>query len=181
MLAAALSAPVYAEGMSYTYIEGAYTDTEIDGSGVDVDGDGLSVSGAFELTDNLFLTAGYGNQDFDQGVDLDQWFAGIGGHLPLTDTVDVVGTLAYVDAELDTGFGDADDEGYSAGLGLRARVLDNLEVEGGVTYIDLGDDLDDTALNLGGRYYFTDTFALGAGYSRGDDVDSWNVSVRLEF
>ena len=122
-LAASVSLPAWADdGMSYTFVEAAYVDTEIDGSGFDVDGDGIALDGSFELNESVFLTASYSTQDFDFGIDLDQWSAGIGGHMPLADNIELVGTLRYVDAETDTRFGDVDDDGFGIGVGVRYQL-----------------------------------------------------------
>ena len=179
-LAASVSLPAWADDMSYTYVEAAYVDTDID-DGLDVDGDGFAVGGSFEISESFFLTGGYSAQDFDFGIDLDQWSVGIGGHMPLADDIDLVGTLRYVDAEIDTRFGDADDDGFGVGVGVRARVTDNIELEGGINYVDLDDAGDDTSLAAGARYYLSNEFAVGAGFQIGDDVTSWNIGVRLEF
>ncbi|XOV82671.1 MAG: outer membrane beta-barrel protein [bacterium] len=180
-LAVSVSAPVLADDdMSYSFIEGAYIDTEID-DGPDIDGDGFGLNGSVEIGTNYFLTASYSTQDFDFGVDLDQKSIGFGGYAALSDTVDLVGTISYVDAELDTRFGSADDSGFGLGVGVRALVAPNVELEGGISYVDLDDSGDDTSLALGGRYYFTEAFALGAGVSFGDDVTSWNIGARFEF
>ena len=66
-------------------------------------------------------------------------------------------------------------------IGIRARVADNVELEGGINYVDLDAAGDDTSFGFGGRYYFTEAFALGAGVELGDDVTGWNVGVRYEF
>ncbi|MCR9259396.1 MAG: porin family protein [Pseudomonadaceae bacterium] len=180
-LAVSVSAPVLADqSMNYNYIEGSYIDTEID-NGLDVDGDGFGLSGSVELGSNYFLTASYSAQEFDFGVDLDQKSIGFGGFMGLSDSVDLVGSINYVDAEIDTRFGSADDSGFGLGVGLRARVAPNVELEGGINYVDLDESGDDTSLALGGRYYLTEAFALGAGVSFGDDVTSWNLGARFEF
>ena len=180
-VATAVSAPALADdALSYTYIEAAYLDTEID-DGPDVDGDGYGIAGSFELTDALFLTASYADQDFDFGIDSNRWTAGLGAHTPLADNLDLVGEIGYVDAELETGFGDVDDDGYYAGVGLRARVAQHFELEGGLNYVDLDDSGDNTTVNLGGRYYLTDQFAIGAGIDFDDDVKTWQAGFRFEF
>ena len=173
--------PAMAEdGISYDYIEAAYIDTEID-DGLDVDGDGVGFAGSAALGDTLFLHAAYGTQEFDAGVDLDQWTVGIGAHTSLTDNLDIVGRVGYVNAELDTAFGDADDDGYLVGLGLRTRLSDLIELEGGVSYVDLDEAGDETSFDVDGRFYLTNNFALGAGVSLGDDITTYRVGVRLEF
>ncbi len=181
-LAAGLTVNAVADdGMSYSFIEAAYIDTEIDDGPIDVDGDGFGLKGSLELGEIAFVTASYGTQDFDLSVDLDQWSVGVGGHLPIAENIDLVGTLSYIDAEIDTPFGDADDDGYGAGVGIRARLAEQFEVEGGINYVDLDDSGDDTSFALGGRYYISPEFAVGAGFQIGDDVTAWNIGVRVEF
>ena len=83
MVAGMLSAPAFAQdgnGMSYTYLEAGYLDTEIDVGPNDIDGDGVGVGGSVAVNDTFFLTGSYGTQDFDFGIDVDQWSVGIGAH-----------------------------------------------------------------------------------------------------
>lgn len=182
VLAASVSASALAEDkLSYDYIQAAYTDTEIDDRNFDVDGDGLGLSGSVSLNDSIFVNAGFANQDFDRGVDVDQWSIGIGGHMPLTANTDLIGTVSYVDVEVDSRFGSADTDGYGLGIGVRSRVYDNIELEAGIKYVDLDDGGDDTSLAFGGRYYFVEQFSVGAGVELADDVSSWNLGVRLDF
>lgn len=167
------------DDLSYSFIEGTYIDSEFDD--LNVDGDGLALEGSIELGDTAFIHAGFGSVDFDRGVDLDQRTIGFGAHTPLSDTVDLVGTIGYVDVEVDTPFGSIDDDGFSLGVGLRGKLSESFELEGGISYVDLDDAGDDTTFNLGGRYYVMEDLALGLGVGIGDDVTTWNVGVRLVF
>ena len=175
------TSPAMAEGLNYNYIEAAYVDTEIDDNSFDIDGDGIALGGSVELGETMFLTAGYSAQEFDFGIDVDQWSVGIGGHIPISDGIDLIGTLSYIDAEVDTRFGSFDDSGYGLSVGVRARITDNVELEGGINYVDLDDVGDDTTFGVGGRYYFTPEFALGAGFAVGSDASAWSIGVRYEF
>jgi len=177
----ASGATAVASEMSYSYIEAAYIDTEIDNRNIDVDGDGVALGGSFAISDTFFLTAGYTTQGFDRGVDVDQWTFGVGGHLPLTDSVDFVGSLNYVDVDVDTRFGGADDDGIGATVGIRAKVAPMVELEGSISYVDFDDSGDSTSFGVTGRYYLTDMFALSAGVSVGDDVTGWQLGARYEF
>ncbi len=180
-LAAGLSMPALAQDMSYSFVEASYLDTEIDDNNFDVDGDGFGVSGSIELNETFFLQAAYSTQDFDFSIDYDQVSVGIGAHFPMAENLDLVGAISYVDAEVDTRFGDLDDDGYGLDLGVRARLAEQFEVEGGINHVDLDDSGDETSLKLGGRYYLSQELAFGAGVQIGDDVTTWQLGVRLEF
>ena len=180
-LAAGIAAPVLAEDMSYTYVQLSYADTEIVDRNLDIDGDGLGISGSFELGEVAFLKAGYRTQDFGSRIDLDQWNIGVGAHFPIVENLDLVGSISYVDAQVDTRFGDVDDSGLGLGVGVRARLAEQFELEGGINYVDLDDSGDETSFVFGGRYYLSQELAFGAGFEVGSDVTTWLVSARVEF
>ena len=108
------------------------------------------------------------------------WQAGVGAHLPITDSLDVIGIVSYVSAEVDAGLLEVDDDGYGAELGLRGRI-GRVELEGSVSYVDLDEGGDDTSAGVDARYYFSDIFAIGVSADTGDDVTTYAIGVRLEF
>jgi len=185
LLAAGVAATTFAyaqnqsQPMSYTYVEGGYVHTELDD--IDVDGDGLGLAGSVALGDMFFLRGSYVTQDFDHNVDLNQFEIGLGGHYPLADRLDIVGSISYLDVELDFGPGNADDNGLDLRLGLRGRLTDVIEIEGGINYADLDDSGDDTSFSIDGRYYFRPELAVGAGFETSDDATSFSIGLRYEF
>jgi len=72
-------------------------------------------------------------------------------------------------------------DGYLIDFGLRGRVGDAVELEGGVRYTDFSDGGDSTGLFVGGRFHFNDTWALGAEYQDGDDTSTLLAYVRASF
>jgi hypothetical protein len=172
-----------AEGLSYSYLDVAYVNTDIDNFNEDVDG--FALRGSYELTDNVFVFAGYADQGttvagFD--IDVQTLNLGLGYAWPLGKALDVYGKLGYVSAEADAqGFGEADDDGYSLAVGLRGRAVEQLELEGAVSYVDLSDGGDDTTLDLGARWFFTPQFAAGVEGSFGDDANTYGLGVRWNF
>jgi hypothetical protein len=170
--------------LSYTYIEGGYVNVDFDDA--DADGDGFDIAGSVELTDWFHLFGDYTNADLDRpgpagDVDFETWEAGAGVNWPLADTVDLVGRLSYLNAEVDVpGFGGGDDDGYGLYGGVRGRITPEVELEGGIAYADFDDAGDDTSLAVAGRYYFTDQWALGLTGDFGDDVTVWGVNLRWE-
>lgn len=185
LVASAAFAPflAQAEGLSWSYLEGGYVNTDVDSFDEDVDG--FALRGSYGLTGNVFVFGGYTDQSasaagFD--IDLQSWNLGLGYAWPLGKALDLYGKLGYVNAEVDVqGLGDADDDGYSLAVGLRGRALEQLELEGAVSYVDLSDGGDDTSLDLGARWYFTPQFAFGVDGSFSDDANTYGLGVRWNF
>lgn len=180
--AALLPFVAQADGPSYTYLEGAYVNTDIDGFNEELDG--FALRGSFEITEQWFMFAGYSNQSADyRGVDLDyeQMNLGVGFAWPISSTADVYGKVGYVQAEADANGFDIDDDGYLLGIGLRGRVAEQFELEGALNYVDLSDSGDDTSFGVGARWFFTPQFALGLEGDFGDDVTTYGVAFRWNF
>jgi opacity protein-like surface antigen len=192
LLASALlmTSALAAEGPRYSYVQAGYVDLEIDndsGFGGDLDGDGFAIGGSLAVTDMFHLFTDYTDIDLDAdnigvGADYSEFAIGGGINYAMSDTVDLVGRLAYLDAEVEVDtFGSADESGYGLYAGARAMVSPAWEVNGGIGYSDLGDGIDGTTFSLGTLYSLTDIFAVGAGVSFGDDTTSLQVGARLYF
>src|SRR5690606_29727688 len=147
LVLAAAPLAALADGMSYSYIDAAYVENDIDGAPTF---DGFGLRGSVGFAENWLVFAEY-SATSTQGVDLNTLAVGFGGHDGLAEYLDLVGRLGDFDVEVDAGGGlDASDDGYLLDLGLRGRVGDAVEREGGARYTDLSDGGDDTALYLGG-------------------------------
>ncbi len=178
LLLAALPLAAQAEGMSYSYVDLGYVETDIDNAPT---ADGFGVRGSVGFAENYFAFGEYTNQDL-QGIDIDQLAVGLGGHLDLTEKLDLVGRVGYLDAEASVGGISVSVDGYLVSAGLRGQVAPDFELEGHVIHRDLGDDGgDDTAVAIGGRYFFTNRFALGAEYEIADDAKTILVGGRFSF
>ncbi len=168
-----------AEDMSYSYVEAGWVNTDFDD--FDESADGPGVRGSIGFAESFFAFAEYVSQEVEflgVDVDVDQIAVGLGGHLDITDRVDLVGRVGYVEAEA---LG-AEVDGYLVSAGVRGQVAENFELEGQVVYTDLGSSGgDDTGLGVGGRYFFTKNFAVGAEYQFSDDADTWILGVRFAF
>ena len=177
MLAAAPLAAL-AEDMSYSYVDLAYVDTDIDGVGPSLDG--FALRGSIGFAQNWFAFGEFAAQSVS-GVDLDTYTVGLGGHYGLADNIDLFGRLGWTNVEISSGPVDIDDDGYLVDAGLRGRVGDAVELEGGVRYTDFSDGGDATGLFIGGRFHFNKTWALGAEYQDGDDSSTILAYVRASF
>jgi hypothetical protein len=168
-----------ADDMSYSFVDLAYVETDVDGVGPSADGFGAR--GSVGFADNYFAFAEFSSQSVSN-VDIDQTAVGLGGHYGLAENLDAVGRIGWTKVDISAGPLDADDDGYLVDLGLRGRVGGAVELEGGLRYADFGGaDGDDTSFFFGGRYHFDDTWAVGAEYRSGDDVSSIMAGVRISF
>jgi hypothetical protein len=176
LLLAALPLAAQAEDMSYSYVDLGYTEADLDGV---ADGDGFSVRGSVGFAENFFVFADYATFGFPASVDLDQYSVGLGGHMGIAENVDLVGRVGYTELDLSVpGFGSGDADGYVVSAGIRGRLTESFELEGHAIHTDLGSDVgDSTALVVGGRYFFTKSFAIGAEYRTGDDLGGADLDV----
>ena len=180
--AALLPVLAHADGLSYSYLEGAYINSDVDNFNEDVDG--LALRGSFEITDQVFLFGSFSDQStsiFGSDVDLTAFRIGAGYAWPIAKNVDVYGRIGYARVEADLPGPNLSDDGYTLGVGMRGRVIEPLELEGAVNYTDLNDSGDDTSLGLAARYFFTPQFAVGVEGEFGNDVDTYGVNVRWNF
>jgi hypothetical protein len=173
-----------AEGPDYTYAQLGYINVDVDD--VDVDGDGFSLAGSVAITDLFHLFGSYDDGELDSGpvdVDLSRLRLGGGLNFAITPTTDLVGTLYYVNYELDgPGPGDVDEDGFGITGGIRSMVTPALELNGAIRYEDLGGDVDDeTSLLVGGVYSFTPAVAAYASAEFGDDITEFGVGIRVYF
>lgn len=175
-----VSGNVKADSPSYDFFEVAYINGDIDNP--DIDGDGFGFGGSVSIHENWFMFADYSKLDFDFGVDLSLLDVGAGYRLPMSDTTDLAITGSYVKADASSGFGSADDSGYGIAALVRGMVNDQFELNGGISYVDLGGSGgDDTSFNVGGVYSFTDNFAFDGRIEIGDDVNLYIAGFRFYF
>jgi hypothetical protein len=179
MAPTALLAQETGPGMSYNAFDISYLiDVEYDGG---LDGDGFEIGGSYELTDKFFLLAEWQDQGLDNGIDGETLELGGGFHTPLSNTVDFVATLSYIDAEVSGNNFSVDDDGLALGGGVRARLSDSFELDGAVRFVDFDEGGNDTGFTVGGRWYFVDNMAITAHADFFDDVDVLGIGFRAEF
>jgi hypothetical protein len=128
----ALTPNVLLAQMSYSAFEVSWVDVELDGGFSNVDGDGFEIGGSYELNDDFFLFGEWQDRNLDFGIDGRMWEIGGGWHSAMSDTLDFVATLSFLDAEVDLGNFSADDDGLGLGAGLRARINDSFEIDAGI-------------------------------------------------
>ncbi len=179
ILALALSASASAEGFDYSYFSLGYGKTDFDTVG---DGDGFTLNGSLAFTDKIHGFISYEGAELESIVDVTRWNAGVGYNTAMSDKLDLYARLSYEYVEIDVPIlGSIDDNGLGFGVGLRFAASEQLELVAGVNYVDFGDGGDDTSLEVGGLYSFTETFALGLAAETSDDITSYSISGRFYF
>jgi hypothetical protein len=57
-----------------------------------------------------------------------------------------------------------------------------IELDGGISYVDLGGDSDgETSFGAGFLYHFSDAFALGLSGDWGEDISTYQLNGRFSF
>lgn len=175
------SVSAFAEGFDYTFVQATYGRVDFDD--LNVDGDGFGIDGSMAVHENFHLFAGYQFVGLDFDVDASELNAGIGFNTPISPNMDFVAQLAFVRAEVEVPLVGSDSEnGWGIGVGIRAKPIEQLEVNVGVNHVDFGSDGgDDTALGAGFLYSFTDSFAAGLSGSWGDETSAYQIGGRFYF
>jgi hypothetical protein len=64
---------------------------------------------------------------------------------------------------------------------LRYAASDTIELNAGISYVDLGDGGDETSFGVAGFYDFSNAFALGLSGDWSSDVSIYTLTGRLYF
>jgi len=187
-LALAALLPVSAQaadsnGISYNYVEGGYTHADWS----DGNFDGFSLDGSIGFAEHWYGSASYrkvDENDFD--VTLDETQVNLGWHTAIQQNMDFFAELGYVNMGVDIeDFGDESENGYRAGLGVRALVAPNFELNGKVTYTDISDLDSEFGVGVGAVWHFNQTWGLTGSYEHtrllDEDMNIWGVGVRASF
>lgn len=181
LLFLALTASASAKEFDYNYLSLSYGIIEFDDTSFD--GDGFGLGGSYAINEDFHVFAGYQAVGLDFGIDATSFGAGLGYHTSLTPVVDLVASVSYqyVDFDAPAPFSGGDDNGFGLDLGLRFAASEELELNAGISYVDLSDSGDDTGFGVGGLYSFTDAFALGLSAAWSDDATSYALEGRFYF
>lgn len=186
LAAAALALPVatQAADFDYSFVDLALLPhVQVEAGNTDVDGDGFQLRGSLAVSSNFFVLAQLQDFDLDHGLDVTRWMVGGGGHWPLNNNIDLVGSVGVVRLNVDVGRFDDHDTGVFLGSRVRAKVAPRVELEGGVEYVsaEVGDAGNDVYLVGEGRYHFNDQFSVGALLNFSSDVETLGVYGRFSF
>ena len=187
-LALAALLPVSAQaadtnGLSYNYVEGAYTNADW----AEGDFDGFSLAGSIGFAEHWYASASYRKVDEDDfDVSLDETTINLGWHTAIQQNVDFIAELGYVNLGVDIdGYGDESEDGYRAGLGIRGLVAPNFELAGKVTYTDIKELDGEFGVGVGAVWHFNPTWAVTGSYEHtqllDEDMNIWGLGIRASF
>lgn len=201
LLATALPLLGYADPPNYTYAEAGYDRGKTSGfSG----GSGVVLDGSYAWASNWFVSGTYYRNNFNGGVLTGGFFTRdevimLGGHLALTDSMDLVGRLGYANdkwkqgpsTNLFPGFvvstSDMRD-GYNFGVGIRAMATDTWELDAFLDHDNVGllshDHVStETVGSVAARYLYNDRLSFGLSYARGSSksASNWMLTARWYF
>ncbi|HDS1219484.1 hypothetical protein NJH49_10940 [Stenotrophomonas maltophilia] len=188
-----------AEGLSYTYVEGGWTQVKTDDSDFnDPKLDGGYVRGSFALAEQVHVfgswsrtSKSYHFTGASAKFELDQPELGIGYHMPWTDRLDYTADIAWVrqNAELTVKsdlFGREHLKDHTnlarATMGVRGKPSPKTEAWAKAGYMDGGNDFKGTWVGtVGGQINFTPTWGLVGEVSGQRDVTQFSAGVRASF
>lgn len=188
LVAAIASVQANAKEFSYTYVEGGFSDVDIDNT----DADYIYGGGSLALDRNIFVRGSLGNLDVNKNLEFDTVSIGVGHPMKMSERSDLVLALDYSFAESDSknpAWDNADIDTLTGSVTSRTWLTNNVEgnLMGGLAHQDADFGGTDTGAILGAgvRVYVVPQFSLAANISRsfiGDlDTDEIGVSARLQF
>ncbi|HVF17854.1 MAG TPA: hypothetical protein VNA21_13120 [Steroidobacteraceae bacterium] len=186
LAALALMLPIggHAADFGYSFVDLAIIpEAEIESGNFDVDGDGFQLRGSLAVAQNFFALVEIESIEFDDDVDFTRWIVGAGAHWPINQRLDFVARGGLVRYDIDYGRFDDDDIGFFLGGRVRAQVIQNVEVEGGVdlTTAEVAGFEDEITLVGEGRYHFNSQFSVGGLINLGDDSSQIGIYGRYNF
>ena len=189
LAALAMLLPISGQAASfgYSYVDFAIIpEAEFDAGDDDFDGDGFQLRGSLAITETFFALVEIADLEFDRGnvdVDFTRWVIGAGGHWPINQNLDFVARGGIMRYDVDAGPFDDDDLGFFLGGRVRAQVIQNVEIEGGVdlTTAEVAGFEDEIILVGEGRYHFNDQFSVGGLLNIGDDSSQIGIYGRFNF
>ncbi len=206
--------------LSYGYVEADYINLDIDQPGEDLNifksdfdnGGGYGLSASVPVGDAFFVFGDYTDTEsdfnfqdnagvvFPSNTDIKRFNLGVGFHMPMNDTSDIVVSGAYSDLDygdfslggsdndfdpedLDESFDDLNEDpsdGYFVDAKIRSQFAPAWEGSVGLRYTDI-EDADGFSVIGNVMYEFSPNWGLNLMIDAGDDLTTWGAGVRFMF
>lgn len=174
-----LSCAVGAQNLSYTFLELSAGSIETDLGPVAAEADSITAAGSLAISENVFLVAGYTNADYDVDFERTALGVGLGLRHSFSNRSDLYGQILLGNLEEQSLRGDRDDDGYTAEIGIRSALGQQLEIFAGLAQADYFDDVE-MSYGFGARAYVTNNASLGVSYAKGEDASSVDFGLRVD-
>ncbi len=182
LVVGASTTPALAGEFSYDYVEAGWVQSKIN-SPESSTADGAGVSGSAALGVNAHAYADYSYEGFGHGLRIQTYEVGGGFNRSVASGLDLLAQASYVRDEI-TGASNGSNltgNGWSVSMLLRYRLIDRLEVDGGVKYIDVSQAGSTTTFDINAVYSLTKRFYGVAGIGLGNDGHTAHVGFRYGF
>jgi len=164
-----LGGQALADDISYNYVQGDLLGTELKDSGDSTNGSGAAFRSSVGFGSNLFGVFDIASNKYSESgatLRFTDGSLGIGGHVPMSSTVDFFGTATFERVKVKasvSGFGSVGDSysGWGLGAGVRGLFGEKGEWNASLKYRDVGDLKSIVGITVGGRYHFTPAFSVG--------------------
>ncbi|GAB3344784.1 outer membrane beta-barrel protein [Lysobacter tyrosinilyticus] len=168
-----------ADGLSYNYVEGGYSNTHRDRS---VDTDGWNLNGSAAISDNFHVFGGYTSEEYDGlPIEMDHWRAGLGYNRPIAGNTDLLARVAYENDKVEAGSFTDRRDGYSTEVGVRSALAPHFEGYALAGYED-GEHADgDFYGRVGAQVKFNQNWGLTGDVKVSDHDTQYFIGPRLSF
>ena len=172
------SSAASAQNLGYQFIQAGLGNVDIDSSLANTEGDGLSISGSMIINKDFHVAGEYQTTDLDSGGDLDLLEIRGGYNATISPNLDIVGHVGYAMIEHSGVF---DSSGFVVGLGLRGGLNRNMELYGGLDYVNLDDIDSQTRASAGFLLNLTENLGIGMRAVLWDDFNQFQINARFYF
>ena len=161
---------------NYDYISVGFGSLEIDGLSGSLDYSGIS--GSVSINDTYYITFSNG-RDRESGIDISLSSYGVGYHVSLSDTTDLVTDVSFVDIEASSGGVSVSGDGVSVSLTAKNKINEYINIGAGVDYTTM-EGVSDTTFDFGAEFEMpiTKELSLGAAFASDGDVSTKSIGLK---
>lgn len=183
-----------ANGFSYDYVQGFYEsgslNTSVDGSQFEMDLSGAGVSASSLLTDNVFITAGFGSVNASSlkidgtslplSTDATTTSFGVGFRMPIDSKTDLSLRVTSISTKVEVKASEISesqtDRDTGFGASVRYKINDGVEINATISSVD-----GEIGTGFGGAVNLSKSVALVGAYSTSDDATATFIGLRLMY
>jgi hypothetical protein len=183
------SAQAFAQETNFNYSEFGIGVGKLNIDGISDDLFAAKVQASLELTENIFVLGKYAKaskdnvDDTDVDIEVSARQLGIGAAFPIASRIDLFGTLNVISVSAEACLSDcidADDDGYSASVGARAWLTNQVDLIAEATHYELDDSNDsDSFYEVQLGFWPAQQHRIGASLTSSDDSET--ISVNYTF